>query len=325
MNVSVLLANLGPLERFLDTAKAVSDAGIPRVWVAETRGPDALVTAALIASRHELEVGTAIVPVWSRTPAVLSMAAADIVAAGDGRPFHLGIGAGGQAIIERWHGMGFAGSATRVADVIAILRQALAGERTDHDGERARSNGFRLTDPPGVDRVPIYIGGMGERMLHMAGAVADGLILTWIPLREVPVRAAALREAADSAGRDATPRLVARVYAAVTDAVDEVREHVRQELVEYVASPPYGRYFASIGYGDEVEAVAAAFAAGDREASLRAISDRLLDEVLVVGDGATVRERVAAYADAGATDVMVQPVPLERAGDPGATIAALAR
>ena len=100
------------------------------MWLAETSGPDPLVAAALIAREHDLEVGTAVVPVWSRTPAVLAAAAADIVAIGRGRPFHLGLGAGGQAIVERWHGLDFAGSVERVADTIAILRQALAGERT---------------------------------------------------------------------------------------------------------------------------------------------------------------------------------------------------
>src|SRR5699024_3423818 len=111
--------------------------------------PDALVTAALIAREHDIEVGTAIVPVWSRTPAVLAMASADVVAAGGGRPFHLSLGAGGQAIIERWHGLDHSGSVQRVDDTIAILRQAFAGEKTDHDGPRARSEGFRLSAAPG--------------------------------------------------------------------------------------------------------------------------------------------------------------------------------
>ena len=149
LGTSVLLANLGSLDRTLAAARDAEAAGIGRVWLAETAGPDALVAAALIASELDLEVGTAVVPIWTRSPAVLAMAAADVVAAGRGRPFHLGLGAGGQAIVERWHGLDFTGSVERMADTIAILRQALAGERTGHEGDAGhRSTGFRLTSPP---------------------------------------------------------------------------------------------------------------------------------------------------------------------------------
>ena len=185
LGTSVLLANLGSLDRTLAAARAAQAAGIRRVWLAETAGPDALVAAALIASQLDLEVGTAVVPVWTRSPAVLAMAAADVVAAGGGRPFHLGLGAGGQAIVERWHGLDFTGSVERMADTIAILRQALAGGRTGHQGVRASSTGFRLTSPPCPELVPIYVGGIGPRMVELAARAADGLILTWAPARDV--------------------------------------------------------------------------------------------------------------------------------------------
>ena len=325
VQTSVLLANLGSLDATLAAAAEVEAAGLDRVWLAETSGPDPLLAAALIAREHDLEVGTAVVPVWSRTPAVLAAAAADIAAIGHRRPFHLGLGAGGQAIVERWHGLDFAGSVERVADTIAILRQALAGERTAHHGDRARSEGFRLSSPPCAGDVDLYVGGMGPRMLDLAGRVADGLILSWSPARDVPGRLTALRDGAVASGRSAQVRLVTRVYAAVTDDPAAARQGVRTELVEYLASPPYARWFRSIGFEEEVDAVAAAFAARDRAASAAAISDRMVDDLLIAGDAATVLEGIAAYARAGADDVMVQPVPPERGGDVAATIAALGR
>src|SRR4029079_14683147 len=112
--------------------------------------------------------------------------------------------------------------------------------------------------------------------------------------------------------------LVVRVYAAVTDDPGAAREGVRQELVAYVASPPYARYFRTIGFGAEVDAVVAAFAARDRSASLAGVSDRMVDAMLVPGPAQTVRDGLAAYAAAGADDVLVQPVPVDRGGDPTA-------
>jgi alkanesulfonate monooxygenase SsuD/methylene tetrahydromethanopterin reductase-like flavin-dependent oxidoreductase (luciferase family) len=129
-----------------------------------------------------------------------------------------------------------------------------------------------------------------------------------------------------AAGRErADVTLVARAYVAVTDDVDGTREAVRRELVEYVVSPPYGRYFRSVGFGDEVDAVTTGFTARDRERAVAGVSDRLLDEVLVVGKSADeVTDRLTAYLAAGADDLMVQPVPEARGGDQRRTVAALA-
>ena len=253
LGTSVLLANLGSLDRTLAAARDAQAAGIGRVWLAETAGPDALVAAALIASQLDLEVGTAVVPIWTRSPAVLAMAAADVVAAGGGRSFHLGLGAGGQAIVERWHGLDFTGSVERMADTIAILRQALAGGRTGHQGARASSTGFRLTAPPCPELVAIYVGAIGPRMVELAATAADGLILTWAPARDVAARREVLAGGAASAGRAEPARLVARVYASVTDADPApIRAAVREELVGYVLSPPYARSFAALGWADVV-------------------------------------------------------------------------
>jgi alkanesulfonate monooxygenase SsuD/methylene tetrahydromethanopterin reductase-like flavin-dependent oxidoreductase (luciferase family) len=323
---SILLSQLGgSITDYLHVAAVVAAVGLERAWVAETRGPDALLTAGLIAREQPLEVGTAIVPVYNRSPALLAMAAADIVRLGGGRPVHLGLGAGGKVLVEQWHGIPFERSLDRMRDAITVIRQAVAGERTDVAGPGWSSQKFSLlTPPPSASDVRIYIGGMGPKMQSLAAAIADGLIVTWVSARILQDRAAAVAADLRAVGRDeADFRLVARAYAAVATNPSEVREHVRQELVEYVLSPPYANYFRSIGFDAEVEGVKAAFAAGDRQASRASISDALLDEVLIAGPADEVVERLREFAAAGAADVMVQPVAMTRGGDPIATIRAL--
>lgn len=323
---SVLLSQLGgPITAYLDAAAVVAEVGLTRAWVAETRGPDALLTAGLIAREHPLEVGTAIVPVHNRSPAILAMAVADIVRLGGGRTVHLGLGAGGKVLVEQWHGIPFERSLARVRDAIAVIRQATAGERTNVDGDGWSSHKFSLLDPPSsAGDVRIYIGGMGPKMQALAAEVADGLIVTWLSARILRDRAAAINADVRAFGRpDDEFKLVARAYAAVTDQPAVVRASVRQELVEYVLSPPYAAYFRSVGFDAEVKGVKAAFAVGDREASRASISDDLLDEILIAGPADEVVERLREFAITGADDVMVQPVGVGRGGDPIATIRAL--
>ncbi|WP_214109370.1 LLM class flavin-dependent oxidoreductase [Acrocarpospora catenulata] len=324
-HASVLLSNIPDADELLGLAGIAAGSGYRRAWLAETGGLEASALAAVIARTTPLEVGTAIVPVYSRSPALLSMMASTWSHLGGGRPVHLGIGAGGQVIVERWHGVPFEKPATTTRETLRILRQAFAGTRTDVTGRTRRSSGFRLTTGA-APAVRLYVGGMGPAMLDLAAEVADGLIVTWLSPRVLTSFRESFSAAVEGHGRGPDEvRLVARAYVAVTDTVAEAREEVRKELVEYVVSPPYARYFASVGFADEVARVNEAFAARERAAAVAAVSDRLLDEVLVAGkDAADIAPRVRAYVRAGADDVMIQPVPASRGGDPARTITAVA-
>jgi len=324
-HTSMLLSNIHDADELLGLADTAVEVGFERVWLAETGGLDVSALGAVISRTTPLEVGTAIIPVYSRSPALMSMMASTISHLGHGRTVHLGIGAGGQVIVERWHGVPFDKPATVTRETIQILRQALAGEKSDFDGKTRKSTGFRLTTGPAPD-VRVYVGGMGPVMVDLAAELADGLIVTWLSPRVLTDFRASFSAAAEAHGREASEvRLVARAYVAVTDDAEFAREEVRKELVEYVVSPAYGRYFASVGFAAEVEAVKEAFTARRREAAVAAVSDALLDEVLIVGrDAAEIGPKLRAYAEAGADDVMVQPVPRARGGDPEATVRAVA-
>ncbi len=322
---SILLANIGSADKVLDLADIVESSGLPRVWLAETGGLEASALAAVIARTTRLEVGTAIVPVYSRSPAVLTMMASTWSHLGQNGTVHLGLGAGGQVIVERWHGVPFESPASTVRDTIAIMRQALAGERTEVEGKARRSTGFRLATGPAPE-VKLYIGGLGPVMVDLAAEVADGLIVTWLSPRVLTNLSKTFADAVAAHGRRREEvRLVARAYVAVTDTVDEAREAVRKELVEYVVSPPFARIFESVGFGEEVAAVNAAFSAHQREAAVAAVTDDLLNDLLVIGhDAASIREQLVAYLDDGADEVLVQPVPEWRGGNPERTIRAVA-
>lgn len=318
---SVMIANASGVAELTSLARAAEQAGFSRVWLAENNGLEAASAAAAVACTTGLEVGTAIVPVFTRSPALLTMMASTLSDLSR-RPVHLGIGAGGQVLVRDWHGQNFDTPLTAVREAIDIIEQALTGERTSYAGKVHRCDGFRLSTPPAAP-VHVYVGGMGPKMTELAGQRADGLILTWIPASDVPSYRKRLDESA--AGRPQRPRLVTRIYVAVVDDLPAVREGVRHEMVEYLLSPPYGRYFTSIGHGADVDGVRAAFAAGDRTASAAAVSDELLDKVLIAGTSTDdLVDAIASYLHAGADECLFQPVPIARSGDPVRTIHAAA-
>lgn len=298
--------------------RAERDWGYDAVWLAETNGPDSFAMAGAIAAVTErVTIGTAIVPVYNRTPAVLAMGAGTVAQLSDDR-FILGLGSSSHAIIRDWNGIPFELPLTRVRDSVAVLRQALAGEKTDFSGNTLSSRGFRLGSVPGKP-VPIYLAGLREKMLHTAGKIGDGLIVNLFPLTAVPQILSAYRQGAMKAGRDASgDEIVCRFQVAVTDDVPAARNLVRMAFGSYIAAPVYNKFFAWCGFENEARQVAEAFSRRDRQASADAMTDDLVDRVTILGTAEQCREQIATFVEAGITTPVISPL----TADPRGVVAA---
>jgi probable F420-dependent oxidoreductase len=294
--------------------RAESEWGYEAIWLAETSGPDSLALAAAIATAtSRVQIGTAIVPVYNRTPAVLAMAAGTLAQLSEDR-FILGLGSSSHAIVEDWNGVPFELPVSRVRDSVAIVRQALAGEKTDFKGNTQSSKGFRLASLPD-EPVPIYLAALREKMLQTAGRIGDGLIVNLFPLSAVPQILNAYREGAEKAGRDASrDEVVCRFQVAVTDDVPAARNLARLAFGSYVAAPVYNRFFAWCGFEKEAAEVADAFGRRDRAATAAAMTDDLIDRVTILGSAEQCREQVAAFVAAGITTPVISPLTSDPAG-----------
>jgi probable F420-dependent oxidoreductase len=282
--------------------------GYEAIWLAETNGADSFALAGAIAQATErVEIGTAIVPVYNRTPAVLAMGAATLAELSEGR-FVLGLGTSSHAMIEGWHGLAFEQPLATVHDAVSVVRSALAGEKTRYRGKALHSEGFRLgirlAEPP-----RIYLAALRERMLQLAGAIGEGLIINMMPLEAMPKILGAYRQGAVDAERDATDDdVVARFQIAVTDDKAAARDVVRMGFSGYVATPVYNRFFSWVGHDDVARGVADAFARGDRKGTAAAMTDRFVDDLAIIGSAEECREKLAAFVEAGVTTPVLAPL-----------------
>jgi probable F420-dependent oxidoreductase len=284
------------------------------IWLAETNGPDsASLAGALALATSRATLGTAIVPVQTRTPALLAMTAATLAGLAPDR-FVLGLGSSSHAIVEGWHGLPFEQPLTRVRETVAIVRAALAGGKTDFAGRTARSRGLRLGFVP-ERPVPIYLAALRERMLELAGEIGDGLVVNLFPVTAMPRILAAWRRGAARAGRDASRgEVVCRFQVAVTDDVPAARNLIRLAFAGYIAQPVYNAYFRWCGFEAEAAAVAEAFARGDRAASAAAMTDALIDRIAILGPAERCREQIAEFVAAGVTTPVIAPIATDAAG-----------
>jgi probable F420-dependent oxidoreductase len=288
--------------------------GYDAIWLAETNGPDSMSLAgALALATERATLGTAIVPVYNRTPAVLAMTAATLAGLSGDR-FVLGLGSSSHAIVQDWNGVPFERPLLRVRETVAVVRQALAGGKTGFAGETVRSRGLRLGFAP-KRPVPIYLAALRERMLELAGEIGDGLIVNLFPVTAMPRILAAFRRGAARAGRDASrAEVVCRFQVAVTDDVAAARNLIRLAFAGYVAQPVYNAYFRWCGFEAEAAAVAEAFARGDRAASSAAMTDAMIDRIAILGPAARCREQIAGFVAAGVTTPVISPLATDAAG-----------
>src|SRR5437870_636125 len=159
----------------VDLCARAEDLGYTDVWSAEVGAVDAFSPLAAIAVRTErVRLGTALVPVFTRPPALTAMSAAGIQQLSGGR-FVLGIGTSSPAIVGQWMGLDFDGRVKRIEEYVEVLREALAGKKVTFRGETVRAENFRLQVDPGAP-VPIFVGALGPQMCRLAGRVADGVL-----------------------------------------------------------------------------------------------------------------------------------------------------
>ncbi|WP_181781889.1 LLM class F420-dependent oxidoreductase [Pseudonocardia pini] len=310
--ITVPLTGL-PLWEQRELIRALPDLGYTDVWSAEAAGTDAFTPLALAAEwAPALRLGTAIVPAFTRGPALLAQTAATLAGLAPGR-FALGIGTSSNVVVESWNGIPFTEPYARVRDLLDFLRQAFTGEKVTGEWPSFAVRGFRLDIPP-EHTPPVLVAALRPGMLRLAGRDGDGAIVNWLTSDDVRAVAPHVREYGKP---DA--EIVARIFVLPDVPADEARAIGRRALAAYLNVPVYRAFHEWLGRM-ELTPMWTAWAAGDRRAALEAIPDAVVDRLVLHGPAESVREQVQAYVEAGVTTPVLAPL----AGEPGALIRALA-
>jgi probable F420-dependent oxidoreductase len=310
MRLGIVLAGFTsqPAADFIAAAREAEARGYHTAWLGEVAGYDAIVMSTVVATHtRTLLVANGVLPVQTRTPVILGMAAASLNHLAPGR-FALGLGLSSKTIVEQWHGRPFSPALGQIREAVDIVRRVAGGERVNHEGAFYRVNNFRLTGPAPTAPVRIYLAALGPEMLELAGEIADGVLLNWIPPDAVPASIAHLRRGAQRAGRTLDGFEIASfVRTCVTDDTTAARETLARDITGYATVDVYASFFRTAGYADEVAAIGAAWTARDRAGAVTRVSPRMLDGLGVVGDEKFCRGRIEAFARSGLTQPVIVP------------------
>lgn len=304
-----------------DFARRAEQLGVDSLWVPEVWGYDALTGLAYLAACTEtIGLGTFVVQLGSRSPAMLATSALSLQQLSGGR-FTLGVGASGPQVMEGWHGVRFTKPVQTTRETIDIVRMVARGERLRYDGQvytlpLPDSAGRALRPLVAPQQVPIYIAAMGPANLALTGESADGWLgNSFIPeLAEVFV--GPIRDAAVAAGRQLGDiDLVAPVALEFADTASDAAAVVKRHAAGYAFTIGamggsgrnfYNEAFTRLGYGDGVRTVESLWRAGDRDGARDAVPEDLGRLTNLVGTDEMIGQRVERYRASGISTLLVK-------------------
>lgn len=296
----------GPLHAQRDKLVELADLGYTDIWSAESDGGDGFTPLALAAAwEPRLRLGTAIIPAFTRAPALMAQSAAALADAAPGR-FALGLGTSSDVIVQRWNGVPFERPYYRVRDMVRFLRDAFTGEKVTKEYDTFTVSGFRLGIRPETPP-PVLIAALREGMLKLAGREADGVIINWLAPEDVPTVTKVVHEAAAGEERE----IVARVFVCPSENAEAVRAAAKFAIAAYMNVPVYAEFHRWLGRGDQFAGMWAAWQAGDRKQALAEIPDEVVDALVVHGSPEYCRQRIQQYFDNGVTTTSLAILPLD--------------
>jgi F420-dependent oxidoreductase-like protein len=341
MKLSTPLTYSGNPREAADQVVALERAGLDTVWVAEAYGFDSPTLMGYLAARTEtVEIGAAILNVYSRTPAALAQTAAGLDNVSGGRAV-LGLGASGPQVVEGWHGMPYDTPLVRTREVVDIVRAALRRERLEYDGRvfhlplppdqgTGLGKPLKMLTRPERSRIPIYVAALGQRNVEATAEYADG----WLPFLFAPEKARDVWGDARAAGTAKRQKglgpleVSAGGMVSVGEDVKGVLDLARPTVALYVGGMGargrnfYNSLVCEYGFEKEAAQIQDLYLGGNKRDAESVVPTELLEMCNLVGPEPYVRERIAAFREAGVTNLQVVPVPAD-GSDPAALVARL--
>jgi F420-dependent oxidoreductase-like protein len=327
MKLSSTLMYAGNPRDAADQVSALERAGLDTIWVAEAYGFDSPTLMGYLAAKTEtIEIGSAILNIYSRTPGALLQTAAGLDNVSGGRAL-LGLGASGPQVIEGFHGLPYAKPLGRTREVVDIVRRGMRREPLTADGvfqiplpkdapgALGLGKPLKILTHPERSSVPIYIAAIGKKNVEGTAEYADG----WLPFIYAPEKAdlvwgESLLAGAAKRSADLAPlEIVAGGMCAIGEDVKGLLDFARPMLALYIGGMGargknfYNTLACEYGYEAEAKLIQDLYLDGKKDEAAAAVPLDLLEMVNLVGPESWVKERIAAFRESGVTNLQIMP------------------
>ncbi len=327
MRTGVFLDYSGGFREAVEHIVVLEKAGVNIALVAEAYSFDAVSQLGYLAAKTStIELGSGVFPIYTRTPSLLAMTAAGLDYVSEGR-FQLGIGTSGPQVVEGFHGVPFDAPLGRTREVVDICRQVWRRERVQHQGKSYQiplpadqgtglGKALKIINEPVRERIPITIASLGPKNVELTAEIAEG----WQPVFFYPEKADQVWGDALRAGKAKRDKelgeldVMVGVSLAVGDDVEDRLNWAKPHLALYIGGMGargqnfYHKLATRYGYGEVADHIQDLFLSGRKAEAVAAVPDELVRQVSLIGPRGFVKERIAAFAEAGVTTLLATPV-----------------
>lgn len=293
MRLGFSLGSLLSIEEIFDCAKVLNNYPLDSVWIPETWGMDCSSILSNISSvLQKPKLGSSVINIYSRTPALIAMSAVSIDVMSNGR-FILGLGTSSKPIVEDWHGLEFKNPLQRMYEYVKIIRLIVSGEKVFHDGEFFHLKNFSLLIKPPRKEIPIYLAAINEKMVDLTWEIADGVIFYLRPLAELKttIKKMQTRRKIDVA---------CQLITCISDDSEKAITRAKKTIAFYVSvGKIYREFLASNGFSNESVAILEEYKKTGLKENYDLVTDNMVNSLSICGSPEDVRKKILKFVEAG--------------------------
>ncbi|MDH2908433.1 MAG: LLM class flavin-dependent oxidoreductase [Candidatus Nitrosotalea sp.] len=293
MRLGFSLGSLLSVEEIFDCAKTLSRYSADSIWIPETWGMDCCSILSHVSGiANKPKLGSSIINIYSRSPALIAMSAATLDVISDGR-FMLGLGTSSKPIVEDWHGIKFEHPLHRMREYVDVMRLAMSGGKVSYDGKFFHLKNFGLLIKPRRIKIPIYIAAINQKMVELTWEIADGAIFYLRPLHE-------LKTTIEKMQSKRKIDVACQLITCVSNDSEKSIIRAKKTIAFYVSvGTIYRQFLASQGFKKETDAIFEEYAKNGLSGNHVFVTDDMANSLSVCGTPEDVRRKILQFVEAG--------------------------
>ncbi len=293
MRLGYSLGSLLTIDQVLECAQKLSKFQPDTIWIPETWGMENFSMLSAVSQKVQVsKIGSSIINIYSRSPALLAMGAATIDTLSEGR-LVLGLGASSKPIVENFHGSNFQNPISRMEEYVKIIRLVLSGKKINFDGRFFKLRDFSLLIKPRRSTIPIYLAAVNKKMVDLTWKVSDGVIFYLRPLNELKTT---IQKMQSKKKIDVSCQLIT----CISENSEEAREKAKKTLAFYVSvGEIYRNFLANNGFARETQDIYSEYQKSGLESNHQFVTEKMLDSLTVCGNAQECKNQIKRFSDTG--------------------------
>ncbi|MGI0066594.1 MAG: LLM class flavin-dependent oxidoreductase, partial [Nitrosotalea sp.] len=293
------------VEEIFDCAKVLNVYPVDSIWIPETWGMDCCSILSHVADvANKPKLGSSIINIYSRSPALTAMSAVTLDAISGGR-FILGLGTSSKPIVEDWHGAEFKNPLQRMREYVDVTRRVMSGKKVSYDGKFFHLKNFGLLIKPARTMIPIYLAAINQKMVELTWEIADGVIFYLRPLHE-------LRSTIEKMQSKRKIDVACQLITCVSSDPEKAIIRAKQTIAFYISvGTIYRQFLASNGFKKETDVILEEYEKNGLSGNHVFVTDDMMNSLAICGTPEDVRQKTLQFIDAGIDLPILQFNPVE--------------